>query len=62
MTTSNDQDKDIAGGLESAAGDLEVPEAVAERPAGGGTTPVTLKRGMTTDNSLYEWRRSVTGG
>jgi hypothetical protein len=60
MTTSHDHDKDPAAGLDSAARDLEVPEAVAERTVGGDLAPVTLKRGITTDNSVYDWRQGVS--
>jgi hypothetical protein len=64
MATSHDQHKDIAAGLESTVGDLDVPEAVAEQAFGGDTSAshiikqipgnvkwqdVTLKRGMTSD-------------
>jgi hypothetical protein len=37
MATSQDHDQDISAGLVLAAGDLHVPEAVAEQTGGGGT-------------------------
>ncbi|MGN6867148.1 MAG: hypothetical protein ACTHMY_01970 [Solirubrobacteraceae bacterium] len=41
MATSHDQVKDSSAELESAAGDLEIPEAVAERTVGGDGPPPT---------------------
>ena len=66
MPTSPDQHEDIAAGLgpsgdsagDLAAHDLALPGAVAEQVAGGIVpgnirwTPVTLKRGVTTDSGL----------
>lgn len=42
MATSNDQVKDSSAELESAAGDLEIPDAVAEQTVGGDTQPGTI--------------------
>jgi hypothetical protein len=64
MATSRDHDKETAARPNVTVDDLEVPEAVAEHTGGGnsGWSPVTLKRGMTNDSSLFEWRQGVING
>ena len=63
MATSRDHDKDTAARPKATVDDLEVPEAVAEDAGGGNSAAaLTLKRGVTNDSSLWEWRKDVING